>query len=224
MKLNNIINNILLENPVTILKYLIHGIYPGVYSFIIMTSENPMGIKLSRDENKKRLKKFKELLKNGRYKYIRVRGKYGNMERPLIIFNVNIDDAKNLGQLYNQESFIYAVKKREESKIKKIDFYYYEKPEEGEYKLRDEIDYYVDKRNADDFYTRMKSWKFNIPFKIFEAIVGYNPYTAYKLSQKTIKAINELNEEIVYSDNKTGRHYYNVRGNINAYLRRITVC
>lgn len=102
---------ILTENPNTILKSALVGKNPNVESLTIITSENPLGQKYSRKDNKERLNDFKAQLKAGGHPYKNVIGKYGNKEHSFVIFNLSRDAAENYARVYEQESFIFGIKK-----------------------------------------------------------------------------------------------------------------
>ena len=164
----------------------------------------------------KRINSFKKYLKNGRDRYIRVNGKYRDAEKPFVVFNISIDEVKNIGNKYNQESFIYAVNKDVKQKNKNVRFEYWQKNNRP-YKKLDEIDYFEFKDNDEDFFTRLKSWKFNIPFSIFENILVYNPYREI-LNEDVLNCVNEMIDKI-HSGNLTMTYKYKLRGYINACIK-----
>lgn len=213
---NHVYESVLSENSQTRFKKAMYGVLPNVKSFVIITPENPMGEMMSKKENMKRIADFKKYLKDGKYKYIRVKGKYDNKENPFVVFNVSVSGAKKIGNQYNRESFIYAKNKNEKQKEKNVLFEYYQKDKNKPYKKLDEIDYFDFKDDAEDFFTRLKSWKFNIPFSIFEEIINHNPYNV-ELNENVIECINNFNEEIIL-DNSTLNHQYKLRCYINACI------
>lgn len=202
----------LMENPLSRLKRVMNGVEKGVLSFGIITAENPMGEKLSNQENKQRQAKLKEWLNNGLYQYIFVKGKYGNLENPFVVLNINKDELLFLGTKFVQESVIFA-----KNYFDYIDFQYWEQTDrKGNFKLLDTADHYVN-LDRDDFYTYKKTWKFNIPFSIFEKVQECfeNNFSDFK---KEIKdKIYSVHKEIVLSENKTMSHFYRKRGKINYY-------
>lgn len=211
--------NTIKENTQTRFKKAMYGVLPGVKSFVIITPENPMGNKLSKQENMKKIESFKEYLKDGRYRYIRVNGKYKDIEKPFVIFNISTSDAKDISQDLDQESFIYAYNKDKKQEKNNVMFEYWEKEGNKPYKKQDEIDYFVFKNDAKKFYTRLKSWKFNIPFPIFnEEILNYNVY-GIDLNEEVVNSINEINDRIL-CDDKTLKYQWQLRGKINACINR----
>lgn len=209
---------ILNENPQTRFKRVMHGDLPNVKSFAIITPENPMGKPLSKKENQKKIDEMKMYLKRGYFQYIRVNGQYGATEYPFVIFNINIKEAKYLGRNFDQESFIYAYNKKKKKKNKNVVFEYWEKEaKQKQYKKKDNVDYFAYEDDAKDFFTKLKSWKFNIPFAIFESILNQKLYNKHKLNSEQINYINEITDKIVNED-KTGKHKYMQRRRIRACI------
>lgn len=64
-----------------------------VQTWVIGTSENPMGVELSVDENRERRQEFEQYLKDGKYSFKYIAGSYGMKEKSYIIYNCTIDDA-----------------------------------------------------------------------------------------------------------------------------------
>lgn len=178
-----------------------------IQSFGLVTPENEMGNQLSPEENNKRLKSFKDVLKKGKHQYTKVQGSYGNKEKPFFIYNVNLSTMKRYGQMFNQESFIYG--RREDDGFV---FEYYEK-KLGKNSLYSKIDSTKKMNNesdAKDFFTRHKSFKFNIPFSIFECVEESHN----ELNETFDYIDDELYNKLVESeleDVKTGKHYWTKR-------------
>ena len=74
--------------------------------FVIITPENPMGVKASAVDNANFRKKFEDILKTELLYAYPVRGKYGNTEHSYIVFNMPLELAKRVGSIYDQQSFI----------------------------------------------------------------------------------------------------------------------
>lgn len=205
---------ILKENPLSRLKKSMNGIAEGIYSFGIMTAQNPMGEKISNEENNKRQKRFKDYLRNGIYQYIFVKGKYGNLEDPIVILNINIDELLYLGDKFEQESVIFA-----RNYFDYVEFQYWQQKGKGDFELLDTSDYYVNLEDPEDFYTYKKTWKFNIPFSIFEEMNKSYASKYRDLKEDTLQYIERLNKRIVEEENKTIKHYRELRGRINFFLK-----
>ena len=91
-------------------KHELFGTSDAVRSFCIMTAENPLEIKLGREENKSLNKELESSLKSGRFVFRHVNGFYGATEHSYMILNITLSAAKRLAAMFNQQSFIYAFK------------------------------------------------------------------------------------------------------------------
>ena len=206
------------EKAPKIVKHVLTGIYEYAKIFGIMTAENPMGIKISSVENKKRNKEFKEFLKRGRYQAIQVKGKYGNMENPFLILNIPLKTLKDFGDKYEQESIIYG----EIIDYKEVTFEYWERSSKNSPLVLLDIADHIDVLNdPEDFYTRIKNWKFNIPFSIFEeALMTW--YSKIKdLPNSDKKQLKEYIDIIVENNIKnTGHYFFNKRGKFNYIINK----
>lgn len=151
---------ILNENPNTRLKSSLLGFNDKVLTFAIGTSMNPMGNRLSSRENEELLKSFKRYLADSGYQYIQIQGKYRDIEKSFVIFNISIEMAKKLFLKYNQESFIFCQKK----KPGEVTYEYWEKPENGNYSKKESATKINNQSQADDYYSRLHDYKFNIDF------------------------------------------------------------
>lgn len=72
----------------------------------ILTAENPMGQKLSDEENSALMEQLKADLDALGYQYLPAVGKYGNIENSLVIVGIPEEDAVALGAKYNQDSVL----------------------------------------------------------------------------------------------------------------------
>lgn len=134
----------------------------------IVSPENPMGKKLSNEENQKRYEQLKGELKVGKYPYLKVNGKYGSKERSFIIYNTSREVIEDIAMRYDQESYIFGEVSGTTEKT--LNSGYYEKPEGGKYTLQHERETVIDATNAPDFFTQIcKDFKFRIPF--FESVM-----------------------------------------------------
>lgn len=207
------------ENPQSRLKRVIHGKEPSVYSFGIITPENPMGKKLPKSINEQRRNELKRFLDDGIFRYIYVKGTYNNYENPFVILNINFNEIESIGYKYDQESFIFATNDEASGKVI---FEYWEKSspgKESKYEMLDLSDYVKTVDTADNFYTKRKSWKFNIPFSIFESIELKNKNDYSGLSKEQIEEINDINLDVVLCEDKNLKHYYLQRGKVNYVVK-----
>lgn len=164
-----LLENEMKENKNTRFKSALVGKNSLINSFGIITPENPMGKKSDAHSNAMQREKFEIDLKKFRYDYIPIVGKYGSIEKSYFIINVNEEDLNYLANKYNQKAYIYAIKRWEKDYSDSyMDFYYFEKENNSKYILKDAQDHIKRDEEADDFFTSLKSFKFNIPFPIFE--------------------------------------------------------
>jgi len=161
------------ENKNTRFKSALVGHNSLVNSFGIITPENPLGKKADLQTNAKLRSDFEADLKKLRYDFILIAGSYGSIEKSFFVINVNLNDLEYLSNKYNQKAFIYAIKKWEKDYTDSyMNFYYFEKEDSKfKYILKDEQDHIKRDNDAEDFFTALKSYKFNIPFPIFEMYI-----------------------------------------------------
>lgn len=159
-------SEVLTENPNTILKSALVGKNPNVESLTIITSENPLGQKYSRKDNKERLSDFKAQLKAGGHPYKNVIGKYGNKEHSFVIFNLSRDAAENYARVYEQESFIFGIKKDDGMVYE----YWVTKDGGTTYGLAKTTDFVRNEAQLEDYFSRLHSYKFNVGFDFSESL------------------------------------------------------
>lgn len=156
----------LTENPNTILKSALIGKNPNIASLTIITPENPFGMRVGRKDNKERLKDFKLQLKAGGHPYKSIVGKYGNKEHSFVIFNLPRSAAKNYAKIYEQESFIFGIKKADG-----MLYEYWETNDEGKtYNLSKKTDFIRNEPELEDYFSRLHDYKFNIGFNFSESL------------------------------------------------------
>jgi hypothetical protein len=156
------------------LLQILNGAVPNIWTFGIITAENPMGQSLPKDENIVLNKKLESYLRSGNFGFFKIIGKFGNVENPFFINNINLKTLLKLGITYQQESFIYGEKSFSKDNIPYTVFYYYEqghakdcnniKTGDGKFKKVSERYIYQSREDADDFYSEYKGKKFIIPF------------------------------------------------------------
>jgi hypothetical protein len=161
------------ETKTSTLKKILYGANSRVHTFGILTSENPMGKKTSPSYNAKSREELEQYLKKLRYDYIPVQGSYGSLEKSYFIINPNLEDLANIGNKFKQQSFIYGKSTwSSDFENRYTNYYYFEKESsKGNYKKRDETTKVTSDKQAKDFFTRIKSFKFNINFPIFEELI-----------------------------------------------------
>lgn len=146
------------------LKFALNNANLYVNTLGIITPENPMGEKSTEHENAELRGKFKAYCKKAKYVVTPVRGSYGNPERSYILSNIELNDLMQIADMFMQESFIYA--KRDSSG--RLTFLYYKRPAKDKPCVLVDYQNRIDnQQDAQDFFTRIGDFKFNIPFPIF---------------------------------------------------------
>jgi hypothetical protein len=168
------------EGHSTRFKTILYGKDWLIKSFGIITPENPAGKEAPPDYNASVREEFEEYLKKMKYKFFRVKGKYGSEEKSYMVLNVNVEDLKFLANKYRQKAFIYAERYVASDGVPSMTYYYYEivkknrkfkKDYQYDYQVLSSVSKVRDAIGLKDFYTRLKSFQFNIPFPIFENIL-----------------------------------------------------
>lgn len=191
------------------LKQTLNRVVKGVRSFGIITAEKTASI-----ENRARQDDLKKNLKNRLIQYTQINGKYGNLENPFVVININKDELIEFAGKFQQESIIFAV-----NYFDYIEFQYWQQKGAGDFKLLDTSNYHVNLEEFENFFSYKKDWKLNIPFSIFEEINKQYSHKYRDLSKDALKYIEELNGRIATEDNKTMRHFVELRGRINYLLK-----
>ena len=141
------------------------GLVPTVDTFAIMTAHNPYAKKVNASFNNEANKKLEADLKG--YGYMPVIGHYGNKENSFFIQNINRRKAMELGNKHQQESVVWGQKTRTTknnivytgSNIQLIGTL-----DSNWNVVIGERSVFVNAQNQEDYYTEIKSRKFNIPF------------------------------------------------------------
>ena len=92
------------------IKNILQGKVASVDTVGFMTGENPMAQKMSSSENRDLNKELMAWMRERGYGPIRIRGKFGNKERSMIIPNITREDMVEAGKYFNQESVIWGEK------------------------------------------------------------------------------------------------------------------
>ena len=171
------------------------GLNDRVSTFAIITPENNMHDmdllakgELTKEDvierNKGYKKDFVSLMKGENVLYFPVKGVYGEKENSFILYNISQKYAEYLGHKYDQESFIFAERKANDSDENKIEFSFHSKQiSEKDYELAKKhpsllqykmIDTTTDIQTSDfngDMTVVGKNFSFRIPFGIFSGNV-----------------------------------------------------
>ena len=143
-----------------------------IKTWALLTPENPMAQKSTPEENNKRLKEFKDLMKRMCIHYIPVEGLYGNKEHSFMLFNLRLSDAENIAKLFRQESFFFAKtatpSSKDDSRHTSAHIVYYETNDGAEtYKPVDEGRDIESLKDAQDFFTRHGDFNFAVNMSAF---------------------------------------------------------
>jgi hypothetical protein len=143
------------------IKNILQGSVASVDTVGFMTGWNPQAKQLARKENRDLNKELMAWMRERGYGPLRIRGKFGNKERSMIIPNITREDMVESGQYFDQESVIWG-KKTEEDK------FVFEYIEGNETKQRRDVVLFDDEVQArEDFYSQERQSagrKFYIPF------------------------------------------------------------
>jgi hypothetical protein len=213
----------LIESGFSRLGQIMTGLVPSVKTFAFITWENPMGKKTDNDINIIQNEKLKTLLKNGSYRYIQIKGKYGNLENPYFISNITKHAAIELGKSGNQESILFGnVNGEFDINFELIPCF------NGEVYSR-HVWKSLDDKTA-DFYSEYKGRKFIIPFFDDEYQTAkfdkgkivkekHNVFYAGNYNTHIIEEVEKLTPECI-DETYTGKHQWMTRGIIFEKLRK----
>lgn len=147
-----------------------------IYTFAILTSENPNALPVSAEENKRYISELETTMRSMRLTWFPIEGHYGSKEHSFIIYNITKDEAEFLAEKYRQQSYIFCMIDYETSWNDKteeldyngtLDYQFWEREKEGSpYKctLR-EPEALTDIGSAEDLFSSIgKKFKFRIPF------------------------------------------------------------
>jgi hypothetical protein len=143
------------------IKNILQGSVASVYTVGFMTGWNPQAQQLARKDNRDLNKALMAWMRERGYGPIRIRGKFGNKERSMIIPNITREDMVEAGIYFDQESVIWGAKTGEDKFI-------FEYIEGNETKQRRDVVLFDDEVQArEDFYSQERQSagrKFFIPF------------------------------------------------------------
>lgn len=186
--------------------------FNAIKTIVVFTSENPDSQPTNTQINQKLRDALLHDIKSGKYAFVPAIGKFGNIEHPYAVFNMSIETAKILSGKYQQTSFVFSKLNDDGS----IHNEYWEKQDnnkpydkkKNDYVKKDQSNEWSDKSDAEDNFTIVgKSFKYSIPFKIFEEINIKISNNAIKLvEQEKKKWKTEINEDklIEFTINRVG--------------------
>ena len=201
---------------------MLMGAVPNVHTVGFITAENPDGNQLNPQENQERNKLLQERLRERNLGYIRIKGKFGNLENSFLVPNITKPEIMNLGKDFGQESVIWGYKRDDES----MRFQYIEG-----YKVVQERDVALvgsGVQDREDFYSQERhssGRKFIIPFfdEDYEIVEESNqPVINGDINEEDalVKEIR-IREEKLQVENKTPKYYWHHRGILNSFLSKL---
>ena len=143
------------------IKNILQGNVASVSAIGFMTGENPMAQKMSSKENRTLNKELMAWMRERGYGPIRIRGRFGNKERSMMIPNITREDMTEAGKYFNQESVIWGEKTGED----KFVFEYIEGDKTMQ--KRDAVLFDDEVQAREDFFSQERQSagrKFFIPF------------------------------------------------------------
>lgn len=183
---------------------ILQGGVASVNAVGFLTGENPMAQKMSSSDNRDLNKELMAWLRERGYGPIRIRGKFGNKERSMMIPNITRQDMVEVGQYFNQESIIWGKRAGD------ADTFVFEYIEgDKTIQKRDVVLFDEDVQGREDFYSQERQSagrKFYIPFfdDDYEMDESQNSeYDIPPLSEKQMKRhadlITEINNRVTLS-------------------------
>lgn len=187
------------------------GELDNVRTLCIMSPQNPLGNKDTNRNNRANKKKFEKYLKDGFYAFHKVLEKYGQYEDSYFVYNISLNDAKQLNLEYMQDSFIFM----ENNKRNLVFSAYKYRDVNGEkfYEHTGTVSGHItNRKDTTDLFTKIgKKFKFGIPFdsSVFEDIVTFvDNYNS--ILENNRNDYSTLLDEIL-DDTKTGHAKYTRR-------------
>lgn len=205
------------ESGFSRLMQMMSGMVPNVKTFAIITWENPMAIQISNEENNVLNNKLKKLLKGGNWAYRQIKGKYGSVENPFVINNINENDAISIGLKGQQESIIFGeVESADKISIKLIECK--TKAILGEKSFWKNMS-----DDTEDYYSEFKGRKFIFPFFENKDVISENNVFYRDLLSEDTQQVIELDKdwilERMLSSKRTNTSKYITRGTVYSILK-----
>ncbi len=224
---NKLLPDVPIQESFSRIAQIMRGLVPSVRTIGIVTAENPMGEALPTAENKTRNERLRKVLKRGNYGFTQVKGKYGNVENPYIVYNIQKDSLVHLAKHYGQESVIFGYTTDEG-----MTFEYIERPKDApNYSVQGERDVFLHvDDDVEDFYTEVKGRKFIIP--LFDedledaewqggAVIKKSDIPATEEAQALVREIEERVERVTNPNLAQNQATWGSRGIILTRLVRL---
>jgi len=172
---------------------ILQGKVASVDTVGFLTGENPMAQKMSSKENRALNKELMAWMRERGYGPIRIRGRFGNKERSMIIPNITREDMVEAGKTFNQESVIWGKRTEKDKFI----FEYIEG--DKTIQKRDVVLFDKDVQAREDYYSQERQSagrKFYIPFFDDEYEMEEGQESEYDLPELTERQITKHKELI----------------------------
>tara|TARA_B100000900_G_C20551080_1_gene704769 strand:+ start:523 stop:1230 length:708 start_codon:yes stop_codon:yes gene_type:complete len=189
-------NFLLQESGFNRIINILQGGVASVNTVGFLTGENPMAQKLSSRENRELNKELMAWLRDRGYGPIRIRGKFGNKERSMMIPNISREDMVEVGKYFDQESIIWG-KRTEDEEDNKFIFEYIEG--DKTIQKRDVILFDEEVQSREDYYSQERQSagrKFYIPFFDDEYEMDESQVSEYDLPPLSEKQYNK-NKDLI---------------------------
>ena len=209
------------------IKDILQGNVASVGTVGFMTGWNPQAQQLARKENRDLNKELMAWMRERGYGPIRIRGKFGNKERSMIIPNITREDMVEAGLYFDQESVIWGAKTGE-------DKFVFEYIEGNETKQRRDVVLFDDEVQArEDFYSQERQSagrKFYIPFFDEQYEMEEGQVTEYDLPslneeqrEQHKDLIREINERVTRTldTNRTSKSRWHHRQILRINLQEL---
>ena len=225
MKIVEKILNTIDEGKTKRLKHTLFNPNYPVHTFAVLTSANPMGVKQTRGDNKNLIKDLTAYMDSGGFDYFPLSyGKYGSKEPSYIVLNVSLDTATRISKEYNQESFLFVERTGNERKWN-YQYWLSKDPEKFPYKKIDEYSGPLDTNMGDeDFFSRLKNFKFKVPFPSFGESIENHTKQAGVLSKDTLYLLEELISEVYKNGLAENYHMYACRKRFKTIILTRKLC
>ena len=214
MKLKQILDEAGYARVVNIMR----GLVPTINTLAFLTAENPNGKQADPATNKAANQELEKKLRAMNVGFKKIKGHYGGPENSFFTPNIDKEEALQLGKDFNQESIIFGEKSTDTKDGKNYDgmtfSLIYTDHRYGQTYAQKDV--FVNMDSADDYYTKVKGRKFQIPFFDDDyAAAQFTPsngaISKQGLSELLIVKL-ELQSQIILEVGRTGKSRWLNRG------------
>lgn len=143
---------------------LMRGNVDAVDKVVIITAANPMARKQSNRFNEERMKELYSDLKSLGYGFIKMKGLYGYEEPSVLVNGMSKAEGFRLAKKYKQQSFIFGYKKELDDRNSVMAYELIHPWDSGSNMTSRMTIANSDVQDFDDFYSKIRGRKFQIPF------------------------------------------------------------